>query len=69
MRVMFRTSLLSIFFTSAAFAAMWTLDDDGKVYFDNFPTAVDAGPLGAGSCCGDEGSSHPSLSAMVRDFD
>jgi len=66
---MFRTLLISIFLTSAALADTWTVDDDGKADFDNIQAAVDAGPLSAGNCCSDEGSSHPSLSAMVREFD
>ena len=66
---MFRPVLISLFLTSTALATTWTVDDDGKADFDNIPTAVDAGPLSAGNCCSDEGSSHPSLSAMVREFD
>jgi len=66
---MFRTALISMFLTSAALADTWTVDDDGKADFDNIPTVVDAGPLSVGNCCSDEGSSHPSLSAMVREFD
>ena len=50
-------------------ADTWTVVDDGKVDFDNIQAAVDAGPLSAGNCCSDEGSSHPSLSAMMFEFD
>ena len=66
---MFRPVLISLFLTSTALATTWTVDDDGKADFDNIQAAVDAGPLSAGNCCSDEGSSHPSLSAMVREFD
>ena len=66
---MFRPVLISLFLTSTALATTWTVDDDGKADFDNIQAAVDAGSLSAGNCCSDEGSSHPSLSAMVREFD
>ena len=66
---MFRTALISMFLTSAALADTWTVDDDGKADFDNIQAEVDAGPLSAGNCCGEEGSSRPSLSAMVHEFD
>ena len=39
---MFRTALISMFLTSAAFAETWTVDDDGKADFDNIQAAVDA---------------------------
>ena len=66
---MFRPVLISLFLTSTALATTWTVDDDGKADFDNIQDAVDAGPLSAGNCCSDEGSSHPSLSAMMFEFD
>ena len=66
---MFRTAPISIFLTSTALATTWTVDDDGNADFDNIQAEVDAGPLSAGNCCGDEGSSHTSLSAMVHEFD
>ena len=66
---MFRTALISMFLTSTALANPWYVDDDGKADFDNIQAAVDAGPFSAGNCCSDEGSSHPSLSTMVREFD
>ena len=66
---MFRTALISMFLTSAALADTRIVDDDGKADFDNIQAAVDARPLSAGNCCSDEGSSHPSLSPMVREFD
>ena len=39
---MFRTALISMFLTSAAFADTWTVDDDGQADFNNIQAAVDA---------------------------
>ena len=65
---MFRPVLISLFLTSTALATTWTVDDDGKADFDNIQDAVDAGPLSAGNCCGDEDSSRPSFCAMAHEF-
>ena len=45
---MFRTTLISMFLTSAALADTWTVDDDGKADFDNIQAAVDAASGGDG---------------------